>query len=131
MYSLMRAICWVFYEVIFTLVGFYLISSKIPSCKDYNNGIANPAFIQITNVISSGYICLTINVNIGSAAGGTFTLTVDTATTAAINWNAAAADVQTALSNAVVLATVSGTGSTADPWVKEQDALKGDTLFET
>jgi hypothetical protein len=54
---------------------------------------------------------VTFNVNVGSAAGGTFTLTVDAATTAAINWNAAAADVQTALSNAAVTATVTGSGS--------------------
>ncbi|MGE5775988.1 MAG: hypothetical protein ACM33V_07195, partial [Chloroflexota bacterium] len=60
---------------------------------------------------------VTFNVDIGSATGGTFTLTVDAATTAAINWNAAAADVQTALANASVTATVTGSGSSADPWV--------------
>ena len=60
---------------------------------------------------------VTFNVNIGSATGGTFTLTVDAATTTAINWNAAAADIQTELLNASISATVTGSGSTADPWV--------------
>jgi FtsP/CotA-like multicopper oxidase with cupredoxin domain len=55
---------------------------------------------------------------IGSATGGSFTLTVDTATTVGIAFNAAPADVATALSAlAGVSATVTGTGSTADPWV--------------
>jgi FtsP/CotA-like multicopper oxidase with cupredoxin domain len=57
------------------------------------------------------------NVNIGSATGGTFTLTADATTTAAIAWNAAAVDVESALTAAGISATVSGSGSVADPWV--------------
>ncbi|HEU0295091.1 MAG TPA: hypothetical protein VFR47_20280, partial [Anaerolineales bacterium] len=60
---------------------------------------------------------ISYNAHVGSATGGTFALTVDAATTASIAWNAAAADVQTALSDAGITATVSGTGSSADPWV--------------
>jgi hypothetical protein len=57
------------------------------------------------------------NIIVGSATGGTFLLTVDAATTAPIAWNALAADVQTALATAGVTATVTGSGSIADPWV--------------
>ncbi|MEI7743592.1 MAG: MBG domain-containing protein, partial [Chloroflexota bacterium] len=52
--------------------------------------------------------------SVGSATGGTFTLTVGGATTAALAYNAAAADVQTAL-NALAGVTATVTGSA--PWV--------------
>jgi hypothetical protein len=58
----------------------------------------------------------TYNVNVGSATGGTFTLSVDAATTGSIAWNALAADVQSALLAAGVSASVTGSGSIADPW---------------
>ena len=48
------------YEVVFALSGSYLNSSSALPCKDYNNGIANLIFRQITNVIISRYVCLTI-----------------------------------------------------------------------
>ena len=54
-----------------------------------------------------------------NATGGTFTLTYDGQTTAAIAYNASAATVETdieALSN-VTAATVTGTGVAATPWV--------------
>ena len=54
-------------------------------------------------------------VHVGSASGGTFTLSVNSVATASINWNAAAADVESALGLGV--ATVSGTGALGDPWV--------------
>ena len=54
-------------------------------------------------------------VNVGSASGGTFTLSVDGVLSAAIAYNALAADVVTALG--AVSATVTGNGSIADPWV--------------
>ena len=56
------------------------------------------------------------SVDTGSATGGTFKLTVDAATTTGINYNALAADVQSALSAAGVSATVTGSGTIADPW---------------
>jgi FtsP/CotA-like multicopper oxidase with cupredoxin domain len=59
----------------------------------------------------------TFNVNIGSAIGGTFLLSVDAITTAPIAWNALAADVASALTTAGLTATVTGSGSIADPWV--------------
>ncbi|HEX2980298.1 MAG TPA: hypothetical protein VHO48_08545, partial [Anaerolineaceae bacterium] len=59
----------------------------------------------------------TYSAHIGSASGGTFTLTVDAVTTGAIAWNALAADVTAALSTAGITATVTGSGTAADPWV--------------
>lgn len=59
----------------------------------------------------------TYQVSVGNATGGNFMLTVDAVTTASIDWNAAAAEVTTALSNMGVTATVTGSGSSADPWV--------------
>ena len=58
-------------------------------------------------------------VNIGAAVGGTFTLTVDTKTTAPVAWNIAAADLKTALTNAGVpnISTITGSGSLASPWL--------------
>ncbi len=53
----------------------------------------------------------TYNASVGSATGGSFTLTVDGFTTLPIAWNALAADVQTALG--ALASSVSGTG----PWV--------------
>jgi FtsP/CotA-like multicopper oxidase with cupredoxin domain len=58
------------------------------------------------------------NVNVGSATGGSFTLSVDAVPTTPIAFNAAAATVQSALNAlAGVSTTVLGTGSIADPWV--------------
>jgi hypothetical protein len=56
------------------------------------------------------------NVHVGSASGGTFTLSVGAATTADIAWDASAADVQAALQAVGVAATVNGSGSIANPW---------------
>jgi hypothetical protein len=59
------------------------------------------------------------NVAVGAASAGNFTITVDGQTTANIAYNAAASAVKSALEalSTVILATVSGTGSAADPWV--------------
>ena len=57
------------------------------------------------------------NVTAGSATGGSFTLNVDGLVSGPILWNAAALNVESALSLAGVTATVTGTGSIADPWV--------------
>jgi FtsP/CotA-like multicopper oxidase with cupredoxin domain len=57
------------------------------------------------------------SLSLGTALGGTFTLMVNAATTAAIAYNALAADVQAALSTAGVTATVTGSGTVATPWV--------------
>ena len=56
------------------------------------------------------------NVDVGSASGGSFTLNIDGTDTAAIAWDAIAADVETAVS-AVSPATVTGSGQPGDPWV--------------
>ncbi len=60
---------------------------------------------------------LIFNATAGSATGGTFLLTVDGLTTAPLLWNVSALDVETALGLAGVTATVTGTGTIADPWV--------------
>ena len=59
------------------------------------------------------------SVSAGSATGGSFTLSVDGGlATAPIAWNALAADVATALTNAgVATNSVTGTGTLLDPWV--------------
>ena len=58
------------------------------------------------------------NVSVGSASGGSFTLDVDTAVTAPIAFDAAAADIDAALLAAGVTATTTtGIGSSVDPWV--------------
>ena len=60
----------------------------------------------------------TFNVNVGLAVGGTFTLTVDSKTTAPLAWNITAANLKTALTNAgIATGTVSGSGTAATPWV--------------
>ena len=53
--------------------------------------------------------------------GGTFTLTFEGQTTAAIDFDATAGTVETALENlsTITAATVTGTGTEADPWVVE------------
>ena len=69
----------------------------------------------IENVTGAGTV---YNVNIGPAVGGSFLLTVDSTTTAPIDWNVTAANLQTALTNAgVAVTTVTGTGALATPWV--------------
>ena len=55
----------------------------------------------------------TYSANIGTAIGGTFTLTADGSTSVEIAFDASAAAVQAALTGA----TVTGAGSTADPWI--------------
>ncbi len=67
------------------------------------------------NVLGAGSI---YSVNIGSAVGGTFTLTVDGKTTAPNAWNITAANLKTALTNAGVdVTTITGSGVVATPWV--------------
>ena len=56
------------YEVVFAKSGFYLNSSSALPSKDYNNGKANLVFRQITNVIISRYVCLTIQPCLSSQA---------------------------------------------------------------
>ena len=69
----------------------------------------------IENVVGAGAI---YNVNVGFAVGGTFTLTVDSNTTAPLAWNVSAANLKTALTNAgIAVSAVSGYGTTASPWV--------------
>ena len=56
------------------------------------------------------------NVNIGSAIGGTFTLTVDSKTTAPHAWNVSSTNLRTALTNAgIATSTVTGSGTFAAP----------------
>ena len=69
----------------------------------------------IENVIGVGSV---YNVNIGFAVAGTYLLTVDSKTTAPINWNVSAANLKTALTNAgITVSTVTGLGTLASPWV--------------
>ena len=69
----------------------------------------------IENVTGAGTI---YNVNIGPAVGGTFSLTVDSITTAPLDWNITAANLRTALTNAgIAVSTVTGSGALATPWV--------------
>ena len=66
-------------------------------------------------------------VDIGTSTAGTFTLTYSATTTAAIAFDATAAEVETAieaLSN-VTAATVTGTGASATPWVIRFDTSSG------
>lgn len=67
-------------------------------------------------------------VNHGGATGGTFTLTVDGQTTAGIAYNASATSVKSALEalSTVTTATVTGTGTVADPWVITLDDTGSD-----
>jgi FtsP/CotA-like multicopper oxidase with cupredoxin domain len=62
-------------------------------------------------------VSTTGSATVGDATGGTFTLTVDAITTEPILWDAVAADVEAALATAGVTATVTGTGTPADPWL--------------
>ncbi len=68
---------------------------------------------------------------VGDASDGTFTLTVDAATTGDIAFNAVAADVEAALATAGVTATVTGSGSTPDPWVLVFDTAPGAVSMDT
>jgi hypothetical protein len=66
------------------------------------------------------------NVNIGYAVGGTFTLTVDSITTAPLAWNVTAANLRTALTAAgIATTTVTGSGTLAAPWVITFTRLNG------
>jgi FtsP/CotA-like multicopper oxidase with cupredoxin domain len=71
---------------------------------------ASPATPAIVLQAADG-IVVTFDMNVGSADGGTFTLTVDSTTTSALAWNASAADIETAL--LLAAGSVSGSG----PWV--------------
>ena len=67
----------------------------------------------------------------GSATAGTFTLTYSATTTAAIAFDATAAQVETAieaLSN-VTAATVTGSGTSATPWVIRFDTSSGSGIM--
>lgn len=72
-------------------------------------------------------------VDVGAATGGTFTLTVDGQTTAAIAYNASASAVKSALEalSTVDTVTVTGVGSAADPWVIVFDQVKTWTVTGT
>ena len=82
---------------------------------DMENGAGQWSLTE-ANVTSGG---ITYRVNIGAAVGGTFTLTVDSKTTAPLDWNVTAANLRTALTNAGVttVPTVTGSGTLAAPWV--------------
>ncbi|HSK52382.1 MAG TPA: multicopper oxidase domain-containing protein [Clostridia bacterium] len=56
---------------------------------------------------------LNYTLQVGGATGGTFGLTLDGTPVGPFAWNVAAADLQTALSGS----SVTGTGSSADPWL--------------
>jgi hypothetical protein len=60
-----------------------------------------------------------LTIHRGAASGGTWTLTVDEQETSDINWNAAAGTVETAVEalSSVTAATVTGAGTSGDPWV--------------
>lgn len=66
-------------------------------------------------------------VDVGAASGGTFTLIVDAVTTAAIAYDAAASAVKSALEaiSTVTTVTVTGAGSTGDPWIITYDDPAG------
>ena len=82
---------------------------------DMENGTGQWSLTE-ANVTGGG---ITYKVNIGAAVGGTFTLTVDSKTTAPLAWNITAANLKTALTNAGVpnVTTVTGSGTLAAPWV--------------
>jgi len=76
---------------------------------------------QTVTLSSDGIVAVkeVTTVDRGTSTGGTFTLTYDTETTGALNWNDSAATVETAvelLAN-VTTATVTGTGAVGTPWV--------------
>ena len=82
-------------------------------------------------VASTDFATDTVQRVSNDATGGTFTLTYDTQTTAAIAYNASAATVETdieALSN-VTAATVTGTGVAATPWVIRFDTASGSGIM--
>jgi hypothetical protein len=67
------------------------------------------------NVTGTGTIYF---VNVGPAIGGNFLLTVDSKTTAPVDWNATSTSFRTALTNAgITTASVTGSGTLASPWV--------------
>lgn len=60
------------------------------------------------------------NVDRGTSTGGTFTLTIDGDTTAAIAYNASAAAVESAVEAVAAVSavvSVTGTGTVGDPWI--------------
>jgi putative NIF3 family GTP cyclohydrolase 1 type 2 len=67
-------------------------------------------------------------INVGTSSSGTWTMTVDAQTTAALAWNITAAALKTAvelLSTVSTLVSVTGTGSVADPWILTHAAADG------
>jgi hypothetical protein len=67
-------------------------------------------------------------VNVGTASSGTWTMTVDAQTTAALAWNITAAALKTAvelLSTVSTLVSVTGVGSVADPFILTHAAADG------
>jgi len=85
-------------------------ASVIVDAAGLTQGVADASAVP-------GIAPVVYNVTVGSATGGSFTLSVDAATTASIAWNALAADVQAALATAGVSSVVTGSGSIASPWV--------------
>jgi hypothetical protein len=81
-----------------------------------------------TVAFGSGPIKEVLTVDVGAASGGTWTLTVAAQTSGAIDYNASAATVETAVEaiTGVTAATVTGAGSTADPWIITIDDPAGD-----
>jgi hypothetical protein len=72
-----------------------------------------------TIAYGSGPVLEVLTVDVGAASGGTFTLTIGGNTSAAINWNDNAATVKTKVDGitGITTSTVTGAGSTADPWI--------------
>ena len=66
-------------------------------------------------------------VDIGAASGGTFTLTVDAQTTSNIVFDAAASVIKTAVEalSTVTTVTVTGVGTSGDPWIITFDVPTG------
>lgn len=75
----------------------------------------------------SGPIKEVTTVDVGAASGGTWTLTVAGNTSGAINYNDNAAAVETAVEGitGVTAATVTGAGTTANPWIITIDDPNG------
>lgn len=81
--------------------------------------------IALISVASNGLVAVkeVATINRGTSTGGTFTLTVDGATTAAIDFDALGTAVKAALEllSTVTTVTVTGTGTVGDPWVATFD----------